>query len=81
MPESYFLSVILPRWVRIVKNSGSGCAGLAGSSPENIRGALLYDEVPDLSTQNMIQNIRQRLSTAGRRPETIDHFAATVFNI
>ncbi len=29
---------------------------------ENIRGALLYDEVPDLSTQNMIQNIRQRLS-------------------
>ena len=29
---------------------------------EDIRGALLADEVPDLSAQNMIHNIRQRLS-------------------
>ncbi|MGL5157557.1 MAG: YccS family putative transporter, partial [Acinetobacter junii] len=30
---------------------------------DDIKGTLLRDEVPDLSAQNMLQTIRQRLST------------------
>ena len=49
---------------------------------ENIRGALLYDEVPDPKHPEYDPEYPSAsVTTAGRRPETIDHFAATVFNV
>gem|GEM_PF-2472703 len=57
-----FISYIAALGAHREKIQDQDVLDLLDQALENIRGALLYDEVPDLSTQNMIQNIRQRLS-------------------
>ena len=37
---------------------------------DDIQGALLRDEVPDLSSQNMLQTIRQRLKQNSQEDQT-----------
>jgi uncharacterized membrane protein YccC len=38
---------------------------------DDIQGALLRDEVPDLSSQNMLQTIRQRLKQNSQEDQTL----------
>lgn len=52
----------MPRWGTPGKIEDPEILTLLDKALEDIRGALLNDEVPDLSSQNMLHTIRQRLS-------------------
>jgi len=57
-----FISYIAALGAHREKISDQQVLNLLDKALEDIQGALLRDEVPDLSSQNMLQEIRQRLS-------------------
>ena len=57
-----FISYIAALGAHREKISDQQVLNLLDKALEDIQGALLRDEVPDLSAQNMLQEIRQRLS-------------------
>ena len=57
-----FISYIAALGAHRDKISDQQVLNLLDKALEDIQGALLRDEVPDLSSQNMLQEIRQRLS-------------------
>lgn len=57
-----FISYIAALGAHRTQIQDQGILDLLDQALDDIRGALLGDEVPDLSAQNMLQAIRQRLS-------------------
>src|SRR5690606_19020827 len=57
-----FISYIAGLGAHREKSEDQDILNLLDKALENIRGALLRDEMPDLSAQDMIAHIRQRLA-------------------
>lgn len=62
MPQSYILSYIAALGAHREKIQDQAVLNVLDQALDDIQGALLRDEMPDLTAQNMLQTIRQRLS-------------------
>lgn len=62
MPQPYIFELYRSAWSTSGKIQDQAVLNVLDQALDDIQGALLRDEMPDLTAQNMLKTIRQRLS-------------------